>query len=112
VCIFLCIGEWSAKRIENPDYKGPWVHPEIPNPNFSEQEDVYKRGPLGFVGFEVWQVKSGTVFGDFIVTDSIEEAKSFYTKSKVDEDKEKAAKETFDEANKPEEEEEDVMTDV
>lgn len=29
------------------------------------------------VGFELWQVKSGTVFDDIIITDSLEEAKAF-----------------------------------
>merc|ERR1712179_436628 len=29
------------------------------------------------VGFELWQVKSGTIFDDIIITDSLEEAKAF-----------------------------------
>jgi len=29
------------------------------------------------VGFELWQVESGTIFDDIIVTDSLEEAQNF-----------------------------------
>merc|ERR1712154_206390 len=47
-------GEWKAKKIPNPDYKGPWVHPEIDNPDYVEAKDVYKRGPIGYIGVEVW----------------------------------------------------------
>merc|ERR1711907_818715 len=30
-----------------------------------------------YVGSELWQVKSGTIFDDIIVTDSVEESKKF-----------------------------------
>eukprot|EP01084_Bolivina_argentea_P015013 28077_1 len=95
-------GEWRATRIPNPDYQGPWVHPEIDNPDWVEAKDVYKRGPVGYVGVEVWQVKSGTVFSDFIVTDNVDEAVAFFDERKTNEDDEKAAKEAYDEANKEE----------
>merc|ERR1711997_883886 len=89
-------GEWSAKRIDNPDYKGPWVHPEIDNPDFVEDDELYAYESFGVVGIDVWQVKSGTIFDNIIITDSLDEAKAFmeetYTKNK---DGEKAM---FDEA--------------
>merc|ERR1712223_1933912 len=100
-------GEWKAPKIPNPDYKGEWVHPEIDNPDYVEAVDVYKRGPVGYIGVEVWQVKAGTVFSDFILTDSVEEAKAFLEERKTDKDAEKTAKEAYDEANKPAEEEKD-----
>merc|ERR1719221_317292 len=100
-------GEWKAKRIPNPEYKGPWVHPEIDNPEYVEAKDVYKRGPIGYIGIEVWQVKAGTVFSDFILTDSLDEAVAFLDSRKTNEDEEKKAKEAYDEANKPAEEEKD-----
>lgn len=100
-------GEWRAKRIANPAYKGAWVHPEIDNPDYVEAKDVYKRGPVGYVGVEVWQVKAGTVFSDFILTDNLDEAVAFLDERKTNEDEEKKAKEAYDEANKPEEEEKD-----
>jgi calreticulin len=69
-------GEWKAKMIENPDYKGEWVHPEIANPDFKDDKEMYKVcDPCDTVGFELWQVKAGTIFDDIIVADSVEEAK-------------------------------------
>lgn len=100
-------GEWKPKRIKNPDYKGPWIHPEIDNPDYVEEKDVYKRGPIGYVGFEIWQVKAGTVFSDIIVTDSVEEAEAFLTETKVTKADEEAAKKAYDDANKPAEESKD-----
>jgi len=81
-------GAWKAKMIANPAYKGVWVHPEIANPDFVDDKDIYHvcKGCKS-IGFELWQVKSGTIFDDIIVTDSLAEAEAF-------------AKETF-EAKKP-----------
>lgn len=71
-------GPWKAKMIDNPDYKGPWVHPTVPNPEYAEDKSLYVRcKDCTHVGFELWQVKSGTLFDNIIVTDSIEEAKAF-----------------------------------
>merc|ERR1712113_1179873 len=100
-------GGWKPKRIPNPDYKGPYVQPEIDNPEYVEAKDVYKRGKIGYIGVEVWQVKAGTVFSDFVLTDSIDEAEAFLNERKTNEDDEKAAKEAYDEANKPEEDSSD-----
>lgn len=71
-------GEWSPKMIDNPDYKGPWEHPVIPNPKYATDDSLYHRcNSCTHVGFELWQVKSGTIFDDIIVTDSIDEANAF-----------------------------------
>ena len=38
----------------------PWLQrPEIDNPEFEEDPEVYLLPPLKFVGFEIWQVKAG-----------------------------------------------------
>jgi calreticulin len=75
-------GPWKAKMIENPEYKGEWVHPMIPNPDYHEDANLYRRcNGCSTVGFELWQVKSGTIFDDIIVTDSIEEAKEYADKT-------------------------------
>ncbi|GKY95442.1 hypothetical protein MPSEU_000505800 [Mayamaea pseudoterrestris] len=72
-------GEWKAKKIENPLYKGPWVHPMVPNPKYQEDTDLFKvcKDGCTHVGFELWQVKTGTLFDDIIITDSLEEAQAF-----------------------------------
>jgi calreticulin len=68
-------GEWKPKMIPNPEYKGEWVHPMIPNPAYKDDDTLYQYEDNGAVGFEIWQVKAGTIFDNIIVTDSVEEAK-------------------------------------
>ena len=91
-------GPWKAKQIDNPDYKGPWVHPEIDNPEYEADDTLYSYESFGAIGIDIWQVKSGTIFDNVILTDSVTEAEEFladtYTKNK---DAEKAA---FDAAEK------------
>jgi calreticulin len=70
-------GEWKAKQIPNPAYKGEWVHPLIDNPEYKDDDNLYLFKDNAFVGFELWQVKAGTIFDNIIVTDSVEEAKAF-----------------------------------
>merc|ERR1712113_1341115 len=72
-------GPWKPKMIDNPDYKGKWVHPKIPNPDYVYDDKMHAvcDEDCTHVGFELWQVKSGTIFDDIIVTDSLEEAQKF-----------------------------------
>jgi len=71
-------GAWKAKMIENPAYTGEWTHPMIANPDYAEDKNLHVRcNDCTHVGFELWQVKSGTVFDDIILTDSLEEAKTY-----------------------------------
>ncbi|KAJ6220681.1 hypothetical protein RDWZM_006493 [Blomia tropicalis] len=67
-------GEWKPKQIENPNYKGPWVHPEIPNPEYKPDTELYHRGEICAVGFDLWQVKSGTIFDNVLIADNEKEA--------------------------------------
>ena len=53
-------------------------------------KNIYKY-KTGSIAFDLWQVKSGTIFDDIIVTDSVEEAQKF-------------AKETFLKKQEPEKE--------
>jgi len=67
-------GAWHPKMITNPAYKGPWVHPQIANPEYKSDDTLYHYKSIGAIGFEIWQVKAGTVFDNILVTDSVEEA--------------------------------------
>jgi calreticulin len=69
-------GPWKAKRISNPNYKGPWVHPQIANPEFKDNDKLYQY-TFGGIGIDIWQVKSGTVFDNIIICDSLAEARAF-----------------------------------
>jgi len=69
--------EWKPRRIRNPAYQGPWVHLEIPNPDYYYDDKIYRYSDIGSIGIDIWQVKSGTIFDNIIVTDSVEEAEAF-----------------------------------
>jgi hypothetical protein len=50
-------GEWKPKRITNKAYKGKWVAPDIDNPDFVDDPELYAVvKDNGLVGFELWQV--------------------------------------------------------
>jgi calreticulin len=70
-------GPWSPKMIPDPLYKGTWEHPLIDNPDFEMDESIGQYESFGSIGIDVWQVKSGTIFDNIIITDSVEEAKAF-----------------------------------
>jgi calreticulin len=68
-------GEWKPKQIDNPNYKGAWIHPEINNPEYTPDSEIYKHEHICAVGLDLWQVKAGTIFDNFLVTDDPEIAK-------------------------------------
>uniref|UniRef100_A0A8D8LHN3 Calreticulin n=1 Tax=Cacopsylla melanoneura TaxID=428564 RepID=A0A8D8LHN3_9HEMI len=70
-------GVWAPKQIENPDYKGVWVHPEVDNPEYSPDPELYYKPEVCTIGFDLWQVKSGTIFDNVLITDDIATAKKF-----------------------------------
>jgi len=103
-------GEWKPKQIDNPAYKGEWVHPEIDNPDYSPDDALYKFDDIGAIGFEIWQVKSGTIFDNIIVTDSIAEAEAFQKETfDVTKPAEKEMKDKLDEEERKKREEEDKL---
>merc|ERR1711897_112072 len=65
--------------IDNPAYEGRWEHPMIDNPDYEYDDKMYSvcKEECTHIGFELWQVKTGTLFDDIIVTDSLEEAQAF-----------------------------------
>ncbi|KAL1495055.1 hypothetical protein ABEB36_010535 [Hypothenemus hampei] len=108
-------GEWKPKQIDNPAYKGAWVHPEIDNPEYSPVPDLYKQDEVCGIGFDLWQVKSGTIFDNVLVTDDSEYASKALKNLKEKQEGEKKAKEAKDkeeaEARKATEESTDDVED-
>ncbi|MQM13058.1 hypothetical protein Taro_045980 [Colocasia esculenta] len=102
-------GPWTQKKIKNPNYKGKWRAPMIDNPDFKDDPEIYVFPDLKYVGIELWQVKSGSIFDNILVTDdpeyAVKLAEETWGKHK---DAEKAA---FDEAEKKKEEEEAAKSD-
>ena len=71
------VGEWVQKEIDNPAYKGLWEAPDVPNPEYAADASLYKFTDLRYVGFELWQVKAGSIFDNVLVTDDVVYAKKF-----------------------------------
>merc|ERR1712110_486293 len=67
-------GERTVKRISNPAYKGFWEAKKIDNPEYEDDDAIYKYADFGFIGFDLWQVKGGTIFDNVIVCDDKAEA--------------------------------------
>merc|ERR1712038_2052103 len=102
-------GEWKARQIDNPDYKGAWIHPEIDNPEYNadDAKDIAKYDENCKLGFDLWQVKSGTIFDNVLITDDAEHAKKVGEELwAVTKDAEKKMKDEQDEAEKKKAEEE------
>merc|ERR1712137_721517 len=89
-------GDWSAKRISNPAYKGFWEAKKIANPEYEDDDSLYKFSDFGFIGFDLWQVKGGTIFDNVIITDSVAEADTFAKKWKALSEVEQAKKKEED----------------
>merc|ERR1712166_510637 len=95
-------GDWNGKRISNPAYKGIWEAKKIANPEYEDDNSVYKFADFGFIGFDLWQVKGGTIFDNVIITDDKAEADSFAKKWKDLSEVEKAKKKEEDDKKKEE----------
>merc|ERR1719287_203820 len=93
-------GDWSVKRISNPAYKGVWEAKKIDNPEYEDDNAVYKFDGFGFIGFDLWQVKGGTIFDNVIVCDDKAEADTFAAKWKALSEVEKAEKKKEEDSKK------------
>jgi calreticulin len=89
-------GEFKAKRVANPAYKGVWAPKKIANPEFVDDDELYAYKSFAFVGIDVWQVKSGTIFDNVLITDDADTAKAAVEKIKAAQEVEKAAKKAAD----------------
>merc|ERR1712166_1322171 len=62
-------GVWEAKKIANPEYV--------------DDDALYSYADFGFIGFDLWQVKGGTIFDNVIVTDDVAEADEFAKNGRI-----------------------------
>merc|ERR1712070_502230 len=104
-------GEWSVKRISNPAYKGFWEAKKIANPEYVDDDAVYKYDDFGFIGFDLWQVKGGTIFDNVIITDDKAEADDFAKKWKALSEVEQEKKKEEDASKKADEKKDDAEDD-
>merc|ERR1712083_322415 len=93
-------GEWYVKRVSNPEYKGVWEAKKIDNPEYEDDDALYKYEDFGFIGFDLWQVKGGTIFDNVIITDDVAEADAFAKKWKALSEVENAKKKEEEDSKK------------
>merc|ERR1712008_175659 len=77
---------WSANKIANPEYV--------------DDDALGQYADFGFLGFDLWQVKGGTIFDNVIVTDDVAEADAFAKKWKALSEHETAKKKEDDDSKK------------
>jgi len=53
------------------------VQKQMANPDYKEDNEIYAYNDFSWIGFDLWQVKSGTIFENILITDSVEEAKEY-----------------------------------
>ncbi|KAJ2783820.1 hypothetical protein H4R18_001495 [Coemansia javaensis] len=91
-------GEWKPRTIKNPEYKGEWTAPMVSNPAYEEDEDLAVFN-IGYVGIDIWTVKSGTIFSNILIADDIDYASKFGNSTWADHvEAEIAAKKAVDDA--------------
>merc|ERR1711948_614 len=82
---------------------------KIANPEYVDDDKVYSYADFGFLGFDLWQVKGGTIFDNIIMCDDVAEADAFAKKWKALNEVETAKKE--DDAKKASEAKADAEDD-
>jgi calreticulin len=98
-------GPWKPRRIKNPNYQGTWHPPQIDNPDYTPDFEIYRFDDLKYVGFELWQVKSGSIFDNILVTDDLNYAMKFANETwGASKDAEKEMKERVEAERKAQEE--------
>ncbi|XP_063472495.1 calreticulin-3 isoform X2 [Symphalangus syndactylus] len=80
-------GDWPAPMLQKPPYqdglkpegidKDIWLHHKMKNTNYLAQYDLSEFENIGAIGLELWQVRSGTIFDNFLITDDEEYADNF-----------------------------------
>jgi calreticulin len=85
------------------------VHPEIDNPDYVPDANLYKYDDFGVLGFDLWQVKSGTIFDNVLITDDESFAEKVGEETwGASKDAEKKMKDAQDEEEKKAREEEEA----
>merc|ERR1712094_137346 len=86
------MGDWDDEE------DGEWEAPMKDNPDYEDDDNLYAFEDFGFIGFDLWQVKGGTIFDNIIITDDKSEADDFAKKWKALTEVEKEKKKEADAA--------------
>merc|ERR1712146_498312 len=99
------------EALSNPAYKGFWEAKKIANPKYVDDDTLYSYDDFSFIGFDLWQVKSGSIFDNIIITDDVAEADKFAATWKALNEKEKEETKKADEASKADDKKDDAKDD-
>uniref|UniRef100_A0A8C2YK98 Calreticulin-3 n=1 Tax=Chinchilla lanigera TaxID=34839 RepID=A0A8C2YK98_CHILA len=100
-------GDWPGPMLQKPPYQDGlkpegidqdiWLHEKMRSTSYLTQYDLSEFENIGAIGLELWQVRSGTIFDNFLLTDDEEYAESF-------------GKATWGQTKGPEKEMDDILT--
>jgi calreticulin len=59
---------WKRRIIKNPKYNGTWEAPVVRNPKVTkEAEKKYAFKRIRYIGIDVWNVESGTIYDNIFL---------------------------------------------
>ncbi|XP_074060497.1 calreticulin-3 isoform X3 [Macrotis lagotis] len=102
----------KSMKMDNLDYKDIWLHQKIENPGYLQEFELAEYENIGVIGLELWQVRSGTIFDNFLITDDENYAADFGQKTwgrTKDPEKEMDMIQAKEEIKKAREEEEQLI---
>ncbi|XP_044801387.1 calreticulin-like [Bubalus bubalis] len=65
-------GKWKPRIIDSSKYQGEWNHLEIDNPEYKPDPNICHYYNISVLGLDLWQVKSGSIFDNFLLTNDEE----------------------------------------
>ncbi|KAG8518973.1 Calreticulin, partial [Galemys pyrenaicus] len=74
-------GQGPEGIIDNPNYQGEWIHSEIDNPKYKLDTTICHYYNISVLDLSLWQVKSGSIFDNFLFTNDEEFAKEVGNKT-------------------------------
>ncbi|XP_010642615.1 calreticulin-3 isoform X1 [Fukomys damarensis] len=80
-------GDWPGPMLQKPPYQDGlkpeamdqdlWLHEKMPSTGYLTRYDLSEFESIGAIGLELWQVRSGTIFDNFLLTDDEKYAENF-----------------------------------
>ncbi|XP_031803829.1 calreticulin-3 isoform X1 [Sarcophilus harrisii] len=71
----------KSQNMDNSDYKDVWLHQKIESSGYLQDFELSEYENIGVIGLELWQVRSGTIFDNFLITDDENYAAEFGLKT-------------------------------
>lgn len=62
-------GAWAPRKVPNPAYRGEWQPRMVSNPEHFDDSSIGDFAGVDTLAIEIWQVKAGSSFDHFLVTD-------------------------------------------